>query len=75
MRECPIPLVAAGGPKAQSLEAALAMMSEVVQSGALGATIGRNVWGFNAVAAAVNAFKAVIHEGKSAGEALRSAGL
>jgi class I fructose-bisphosphate aldolase len=75
VRECPIPLVAAGGPKAQSLEAALAMMSEVVQSGALGATIGRNVWGFNAVAAAVNAFKMVIHEGKSAGEALRSAGL
>lgn len=70
VRECPVPLVAAGGPKAQTLESALAMMGEVVQSGALGATIGRNVWGFPQVAGAVRAFKAVIHDGKSAAEAM-----
>ncbi len=39
-------VVAAGGPKADTLPAALAMIAEVVQSGARGATIGRNVWGF-----------------------------
>jgi len=70
VRECPVPLVAAGGPKAQTLEAALEMMSEVVQSDALGATIGRNVWGFGNTAAAVRAFKAVIHDRKPAREAL-----
>jgi len=75
VRECPVPLVAAGGPKAQTLEAALGMMAEVIQSGALGATIGRNVWGFADIAAAVQAFKAVIHERKSAAEALAGAGL
>jgi fructose-bisphosphate aldolase, class I len=75
VRECPIPLVAAGGPKAQTLKDALGMMAEVIASGALGATIGRNVWGFMDIAAAVQAFKAVIHEQKTAEEALASAGL
>jgi fructose-bisphosphate aldolase, class I len=75
VQECPVPLVAAGGPKAQTLEAALGMMAEVVQSGALGATIGRNVWGFANISGAVRAFKAVIHERKPASEALAGAGL
>jgi fructose-bisphosphate aldolase, class I len=73
--DCPVPLVAAGGPKSQTLESALSMMAEVVQSGARGATIGRNVWGFEQITAAVRAFKAVIHDGKSAREALQFAGL
>ena len=73
--ESPVPLVAAGGPKQESLEAALAMMADVVRSGARGATIGRNVWGFPQITEAVRAFKAVIHAGKSAQEALQIAGL
>jgi len=75
VRLCPLPLVAAGGPRAQTLESALVMMSEVVQSGARGATIGRNVWGFSKITAAVEAFKSVIHEGISPQEAIRLAGL
>jgi fructose-bisphosphate aldolase, class I len=73
--DCPVPLVAAGGPKADTLEAALQMMHEVVQSGARGATIGRNVWGFEQITKAVVAFKEVIHGGLPAQEALRSADL
>ncbi len=73
--DCPVPLVAAGGPRAETLEAALEMMTQVMQSGAYGATIGRNVWGFDRVTAAVTAFKAVIHDGKSATEAMAIAGL
>ena len=73
--ECPVPLVAAGGPRAQTLESALALMAEVVESGARGATIGRNVWGFDQITAAVTAFKAVIHDGNTPQEALRVAGL
>ena len=68
--DCPVPLVAAGGPKAGTLEAALEMFTEVVHSGARGATIGRNVWGFEDITGAVRAFKAVIHDGKAVGEAL-----
>jgi fructose-bisphosphate aldolase, class I len=72
-----VPVVAAGGPKTETFEAALQLMSEVVAAGALGATIGRNIWGFDGanITASVRAFKAVIHDGKSAQEALQIAGL
>jgi fructose-bisphosphate aldolase, class I len=73
--DCPVPVVAAGGPKADTLPAALKMIAEVVQSGARGATIGRNVWGFQQITAAVQAFKAVIHDGKTAEQAAQIAGL
>jgi class I fructose-bisphosphate aldolase len=73
--DCPVPVVAAGGPRANTLEAALDMMGEVVRSGARGATIGRNVWGFDHITAAVMAFKAVIHDERTPQEALRIAGL
>lgn len=72
--DCPVPLVAAGGPQAGTLQQALEMMAAVVQSGARGATIGRNIWGFPQITAAVRAFKAVIHDGATAEEAMRSAG-
>jgi DhnA family fructose-bisphosphate aldolase class Ia len=51
------------------------MIGQVVASGARGATIGRNVWGFDRITAAIKAFKAVIHHGKTAAEALASADL
>ena len=73
--DCPVPLVAAGGPQAKDIEAALGMMVEVVQSGARGATIGRNIWGTAQITAAVHAFKAVILDGKTPKEAMRIAGL
>ena len=73
--DSPVPLVAAGGPQCKTLRQALTMMSEVVRSGARGATIGRNIWGFEQITAAVRAFKAVIHDGKTAAEAMAAAGL
>ena len=75
VNECPVPLVAAGGPKADTLRAALTMMGEVVAACARGATIGRNIWGFPQITAALKAFKAVIHDGQSADDAMRLAGL
>ncbi len=59
--DCPVPLVAAGGPKADTLDAALAMMREVVAGGGRGATVGRNVWGFEPITETVHAFKAGVH--------------
>ena len=49
-------------------------MADVVKSGAAGATIGRNIWGFAQIGAAVRAFKAVIHDGSDADAALKTAG-
>lgn len=59
---CPLPVVAAGGPKAGSLQEALAMAREVVASGARGMTVGRNIWGFPDVTRAVEEFKTVVHD-------------
>ncbi len=73
--DAPVPVVAAGGPKAATLEAALQMLADVVASGARGATIGRNVWGFAKITANVCAFKAVIHDGLKPEDAMRQAGL
>ncbi len=73
--ECPVRVVAAGGPKTPDIRGALAMMGDVVKAGAAGATIGRNMWGFPNIGAAVRAFKAVIHEGASAAVALEKAGM
>lgn len=73
--DCPTPVVAAGGPQTGTLRTALETMAQVVQSGARGATIGRNIWGCQNIGAAVEAFKAVIHGGKSPEEASRQAGL
>ena len=75
VNDCPVPLVAAGGPRSDTLRSALEMIAEVVASGARGATVGRNVWGFEQITAAVCALKAVIHEGRTAQEALAAAGL
>ncbi len=68
--DCPVPLVAAGGPQTATLEEGLSTMAAAVQSGVQGATIGRNIWGVKDVTAAMLAFKAVIHDGMSGREAL-----
>jgi len=73
VRDCPLPIVAAGGPQAGTLSEALTMAAAVVAGGARGMTVGRNVWGFGQVTAAVRAFKAVIHDQTSPAEAIRRA--
>jgi len=69
---CPLPVIAAGGPKCETLEEALKQMSDSVAAGGRGATIGRNVWGFADVPAAVRAFKNAIHHGKMPADAMKS---
>src|SRR5207244_3835167 len=71
----PVPVVAAGGPRCESLQSALELMTKVVASGARGATIGRNIWCTADPTRAVNAFRAVIHDQLSVKEALEQAGL
>jgi len=73
--DCPVPVVAAGGPKTDTLQEALAAMQDVVRSGALGATIGRNIWGADQIQATLVAYRAVIHDGAEPEEAIRRAGL
>jgi fructose-bisphosphate aldolase, class I len=73
--DCPVPVVAAGGPQTRTPEAALSMMADVVTSGARGATIGRNIWSAENITATVRAFQAVIHDGETPQQALLANGL
>ena len=53
----PVPVVAAGGPQCNTLDDAVRMARDVAQSGAAGATIGRNVWGFDDIPGAIARLK------------------
>jgi fructose-bisphosphate aldolase, class I len=46
--QCPVPVVAAGGPRAESLPAALAMLADVVRAGVVSAGCGAalGVWAY-----------------------------
>lgn len=70
---CPVPVVMAGGPKADTLKEALAHTAEAIRAGAVGAVVGRNLWGHGDPAAAGAAFARVIHEGLAADSALAGA--
>ena len=71
----PVPVVAAGGPRCETLLEALGMMAKVVESGVHGATIGRNIWGAPDPTRALVAFRAVIHDQMTPAAALKAAGL
>lgn len=58
----PIPIVTAGGPKCDSLEDAENMLRDVVATGAAGATVGRNAWGFTDPGEAVRRLKHIVQE-------------
>jgi class I fructose-bisphosphate aldolase len=75
VRACPVPLVAAGGPRCETLREALDLMTDVVASGARGATIGRNIWGTTDPTRALIAFRHVIHDALPVETALAQAGL
>lgn len=68
--DCPVPIVAAGGPKTNTLRDALQIMSDAVDAGVLGGTVGRNVWSDPNISGAVRAYKAVIHDRTPVDQAL-----
>lgn len=73
VRTSPVPVVIAGGPKADSLLGALEQTAEAIQAGARGAVVGRNLWGHGDPAMSARAFKGVIHDGLPAEVALKQA--
>jgi len=72
---CPVPVVAAGGPKHETILSALRMMHDVVASGARGATVGRNIWGFAEIPKLISAFKFVVHDDIEPEAAIAKAGI
>lgn len=62
-------VMVAGGAKLDSDLAVLQLAESVVQAGAAGLTIGRNLWGADDPAAMVRALKAIVHDGLNASDA------
>ena len=75
VRSCPVPVVAAGGPKTDTIQSSLDLAAGVIAAGAKGLTIGRNIWGTKEPAKTLRAFKMVIHDGVSSAVAMKKAGL
>ena len=70
IKASPIPVVVAGGSRAESLEQALAQAETAMMAGAAGVTVGRNIWGAADPQAAMRAFQAVVHDLKKPAVAL-----
>ena len=62
---CPVPVVVAGGPKADTELEILEMIAEAMACGALGIALGRNIWQSSDPARMVASIVELVHEGKS----------
>jgi predicted phospho-2-dehydro-3-deoxyheptonate aldolase len=67
----PVPVVIAGGPKMDSDMSLLKMVSDAMEAGARGVSIGRNVFQHDDVAMITNAIRKVVFEGLSPEDAYR----
>ena len=70
VKGCPAPVVIAGGPKAEKDRDVLEMVAGALEAGAMGATIGRNVFQHDNPAAIVRALRAIVIEGYTVDEAM-----
>ena len=66
----PVPVVAAGGPRLNGVPEILSMVRGVMDAGARGITIGRNLWGDSRILPMMAALRVIVHQNASAEEAL-----
>lgn len=68
---CPVPVVIAGGPKAETDQQVLEMVKGAMEGGAIGVSIGRNAFQHENPAAIVRAVSAIVKEDSSVEEAMK----
>ncbi|MCS7126852.1 MAG: 2-amino-3,7-dideoxy-D-threo-hept-6-ulosonate synthase [Thaumarchaeota archaeon] len=71
VESCPAPVVMAGGPKSESDVDVLEMAYGAMKAGAMGVTIGRNVFMHDRPRSIVAALRRIVIEGRTVEEALR----
>ncbi|WP_440952869.1 2-amino-3,7-dideoxy-D-threo-hept-6-ulosonate synthase [Methanococcoides sp. FTZ1] len=69
---CPVPVVIAGGPKTETDEQFLEMISGAMESGARGVAIGRNVFQHPDPTKITQAITQIVHKGLSVEDALQT---
>ncbi|MEA2075210.1 MAG: 2-amino-3,7-dideoxy-D-threo-hept-6-ulosonate synthase [Euryarchaeota archaeon] len=70
IHSCPVPVIIAGGPKANTDAEVMQMVEDAISTGASGVSIGRNVFQHKNPAEMTRAISKVVHEGMSAEEAM-----
>jgi fructose-bisphosphate aldolase/2-amino-3,7-dideoxy-D-threo-hept-6-ulosonate synthase len=68
---CSVPVLVLGGPKTDSDRDVLTMVRNAMDAGAVGITMGRNIWGHDNVAGMTRALAAIIHDNASVETAYR----
>jgi putative autoinducer-2 (AI-2) aldolase len=66
---CPVPVVMAGGPQAESELDVLEFVHDGMQRGAIGINLGRNVWQSDFPVPMIRALRHIVHENGSVKEA------
>jgi fructose-bisphosphate aldolase/2-amino-3,7-dideoxy-D-threo-hept-6-ulosonate synthase len=74
VRGCPVPVIIAGGPKAETTREVLEMVHNSLKAGGAGLSIGRNVFQHENPTKMVNALSALVHQGASVDQALKILG-
>lgn len=72
VQSCPIPVVVAGGTKKDDVAETLRMVRDVMDAGAAGVAMGRNVWQYPEPEKLVKALVLLVHHGASVEEGLAS---
>ncbi|MFQ6130063.1 MAG: fructose-bisphosphate aldolase, partial [Candidatus Hadarchaeaceae archaeon] len=71
IRGCPVPVVIAGGPKMATPQDVLKMAEEAIKAGAIGVSIGRNIFQHRNPTLMTRALSRIVHEGTSVARAMR----
>ena len=66
---CPVPVVMAGGPQADTELEVLEFVHDGMQNGAIGINLGRNVWQSDYSVPMIRALRGIVHDGKTDAEA------
>lgn len=74
VQSCHVPVVIAGGPKAETNEDVLEMAYDSIKAGGAGLSIGRNVFQHKNPTLMVKALTSIVHHGASVNEALKMLG-
>jgi len=71
VRGCPVPIVIAGGPKMETAEDVLKIAYEAMRVGAIGTSIGRNIFQHKNPTAMIKALTRIVHENASVKQAMK----
>lgn len=71
---CPVPVIIAGGPKAETTKDVLEMVKGSITAGGAGLSIGRNVFQHEDPTKLIKAFSTLVHNDASVAEALKILG-